>query len=181
MKNSKLIRCERYSDHRGFFAEIYSRKKYLELGIDLEFVQDNHSISKEERTLRGLHFQAPPHAQAKLVRCGQGAIFDVAVDIRLGSPTYGQWNGYELTAENGYQLFVPIGFAHGFLTMKPNSEILYKCSDYYAPETEGSILWSDPCIGIEWPAGSKPILSSKDAVAPLLSDFESPFVFGENS
>ena len=129
-----LIKPKKYDDPRGFFAETYSRRKYLEFGIDVEFVQDNHSISKKVSTLRGLHFQAPPYAQAKLVRCGRGAIFDVAVDIRRGSPNYGQWDGYELTAENGYQLFVPVGFAHGFVTLEPNSEIVYKCSDYYAPE-----------------------------------------------
>ena len=175
------IQPERHGDQRGFFAETYSRRKYSELGIDVEFVQDNHSLSRDVGTLRGLHFQAPPHAQAKLVRCGRGALFDVAVDIRRGSPTYGQWEGYELSAENGDQLYVPVGFAHGFLTLEPDSEIVYKCSDYYAPETEGAILWNDPDIGIDWPTDTDPILSSKDAVAPLLSDLESPFIFGENS
>ena len=125
----------RFSDDRGFFAETYNRKKYMELGIDIEFVQDNHSLSREVGTLRGLHFQAPPRAQAKLVRCGRGAIFDVAVDIRRGSPSFGKWEGYKLTAENGHQLYVPIGYAHGFLTLEPDSEIVYKCSDYYAPES----------------------------------------------
>ena len=175
------IRPNRHIDHRGFFAEIYSRRKYSDLGIDVDFVQDNHSLSRDVGTLRGLHFQAPPHAQAKLVRCGRGALFDVAVDIRRGSPTYGEWKAYELTAENGEQLYIPVGFAHGFVTLEPDSEIVYKCSDYYAPETEGAILWSDPYIGIDWPIGSDPILSDKDAVAPLLSDLESPFIFGENS
>ena len=175
------IKPKRHGDHRGFFAETYSRSKYSELGIDVEFVQDNHSLSRDVGTLRGLHYQAPPHAQAKLVRCGRGAIFDVAVDIRKGSPTYGRWEGYKLTAENGEQLYVPVGFAHGFVTLEPESEIVYKCSDYYAPETECSVLWSDPDIGIDWPTGSDPILSDKDAVAPLLSELESPFIFGENS
>ena len=176
-----LLRPKRHGDHRGFFAETYSRHKYSEFGIDDEFVQDNHSLSREVGTLRGLHFQAPPHAQAKLVRCGRGAIFDVAVDIRLGSPTYGQWEGYELSAENGDQLYIPVGFAHGFVTLEPDSEIVYKCSDYYAPETEGAVLWNEPDIGIDWPTTADPILSEKDAVAPLLADLESPFVFGENS
>ena len=176
-----LIKPNRHGDHRGFFAETYSRKKYLEYGIDVEFVQDNHSISKELGTLRGLHFQAPPHAQAKLVRCGRGALFDVAVDIRRGSPTYGKWESYELTAENGYQLYVPIGFAHGFMTLEQESEIVYKCSDYYAPETEKSISWKDPDIKICWPKLGKPILSKKDAVAPILENFESPFIYGHNS
>ena len=175
------IQPERHGDHRGFFAETYSRRQYAELGVDIEFVQDNHSLSREVGTLRGLHFQAPPRAQAKLVRCGRGAIFDAAVDIRLGSPTYGQWKGYELSAENGGQLYIPAGFAHGFVTLEPDSEIVYKCSDYYAPETEGAILWNDPDIGINWPTEAAPILSDKDAVAPLLSDLDSPFIFGENS
>ena len=175
------IKLKRHGDHRGFFAETYSRRKYFELGIDVEFVQDNHSLSREVGTLRGLHFQAPPHAQAKLVRCGRGALFDVAVDIRRGSPSYGQWKGYELTVENGNQLYIPVGFAHGFVTLMPDSEIVYKCSDYYAPETEGAVLWNDPEIGIDWPTDTSPILSNKDAFAPLLSDLESPFIFGENS
>jgi len=176
-----LIKPTCHRDHRGFFAETYSRKKYLEYGIDIEFVQDNHSISKEVGTLRGLHFQAPPHAQAKLVRCGRGALFDVAVDIRRGSPTYGKWEGYELTAENGCQLYVPIGFAHGFMTLEQESEIVYKCSDYYAPDTEKSISWKDPDIKICWPNLDKPILSKKDTGAPILEDFESPFIYGYNS
>ena len=175
------INPQRHGDDRGFFAETYSRRKYTELGIDVEFVQDNHSLSREVGTLRGLHFQSPPHAQAKLVRCGRGAIFDVAVDIRRGSPTYGEWKGYELTAENSNQLYVPVGFVHGFVTLEPDSEIVYKCSDYYAPETEGAILWNDPDIGINWPTKADPILSDKDAAASLLVDIESPFIFGENS
>lgn len=176
-----LITPKRHGDHRGFFAETYSRKKYLEYGIDIEFVQDNHSISREVGTLRGLHFQTPPNAQAKLIRCGNGAIFDVAVDIRKGSPTYGQWEGYELTPENGHQLYVPIGFAHGFITLKPDSEIVYKCSDYYFPKAEGSIFWNDPDIKINWSKASDPICSTKDATAPLLKELESPFIYGENS
>ena len=172
---------ERFNDDRGFFAEIYSRKNYSEFGIDVEFVQDNHSLSKEVGTIRGLHFQAPPHAQAKLVRCGRGAIFDVAVDIRQGSPTYKKWFGYELSAKNGIQLYIPIGFAHGFITLETDSEIVYKCSDYFMPETEGAILWSDPDIGIKWPNLGKKILSEKDALAPKLDDIESPFVYGGNS
>ena len=177
----QLITPHRFSDQRGFFAETYSRQKYLEMGLDFEFVQDNHSLSRTAGTLRGLHFQKPPSAQAKLVRCGRGAIFDVAVDIRRGSPTYGHWEGYELSAENGDQLYIPVGFAHGFVTLEPNSEIVYKCSDYYDPDTEGAMLWNDPFIGIDWPIEADPILSDKDAAAPLMADLESPFVFGENS
>jgi dTDP-4-dehydrorhamnose 3,5-epimerase len=174
-----IIRSQKYLDHRGFFGETYSRRRYSEMGIDVEFVQDNHSLSHAVGTLRGLHFQAPPAAQGKLVRCGRGAIFDVAVDIRRGSPTYGKWEGYELTAENGHQLYVPVGFAHGFVTLQPDSEIIYKCTDYYAPETEGAVRW-DSC-GIDWPLSVDPILSDKDAIAPPLADFDSPFIYGENS
>ena len=169
----------RFGDHRGYFCETYSRRRYAEMGIDVVFVQDNHSLSRAVGTLRGLHFQAPPHAQGKLVRCGRGAIFDVAVDIRRGSPTYGQWQGYELTAENGHQLYVPVGFAHGFVTLEPDSEIVYKCTDYYAPETEGAVRW-DSC-GIDWPMSVDPVLSDKDALSTALDDFVSPFIYGENS
>jgi len=176
-----LIKPTRHKDERGFFSETYSRRRYKEFGIDMDFVQDNHSFSLEPGTLRGLHFQAPPNAQGKLVRCGKGAIFDVAVDIRKGSPTFGDWAGYELTEENGHQLYVPVGFAHGFLTLKPESEIVYKCTDYYAPQAEGSIRWDDPSIDIEWPLSENIILNERDAIAPLLKDFETPFNLGENS
>ena len=181
MSEPIMLTTSRYKDHRGFFGEIYNRKEYRELGIDVDFVQDNHSFSKKVGTIRGLHFQAPPQAQAKLVRCLSGAIFDVVIDIRLDSPNYNKWYGYEISADNGHQLYVPIGFAHGFLTLKPNSEIIYKCSEYYAPQTEGSILWNDPDIGIKWPLNCEPILSDKDATSPLFRDFDSPFIFGVNS
>lgn len=173
-----LITPPRFGDHRGFFSESYSRAKLAEAGIDIEFVQDNHSLSSTVGTVRGLHFQAPPSAQDKLVRCGKGALFDVAVDIRKGSPTYGQWVGYELSFENGRQLLVPAGFAHGFMTLEPDTEIVYKCSDYYAPQTEGALLWNDPGIGIDWPLqGITPVISDKDAVAPGIEGYESPFVW----
>ena len=173
----KLLKPNRFGDHRGFFAETYSQRGYAALGVGATFVQDNHSLSAAVGTVRGLHFQAPPHAQAKLVRCGRGAIFDVAVDIRRGSPTYGRWAGYTLSAENGAQLYIPVGFAHGFATLEPDSEIIYKCSDYYAPETEGALRWDDPDIGINWPLSASPVLSGKDATAPLLAGFNSPFTF----
>ncbi|NRQ10057.1 dTDP-4-dehydrorhamnose 3,5-epimerase [Aliiroseovarius sp. xm-v-208] len=148
----------------------------LEHGVDIDFVQDNHSLSAQVGTVRGLHFQSPPHAQDKLVRCGKGRLFDVAVDIRKGSPTYGQWVGEELSFENGKQLLVPKGFLHGFMTLEPDTEIIYKCSDYYAPECDGAVRW-DSC-GIDWPLEvAAPVLSEKDKVAPLLSDFDSPFVY----
>lgn len=173
----RLVTPRRHGDHRGFFAETYSQRAYVGLGVEATFVQDNHSLSAAVGTVRGLHFQAPPHEQAKLVRCGRGAIFDVAADIRRGSPTYGRWAGYTLSAENGAQLYIPVGFAHGFATLEPDSEIVYKCSDYYAPETEGALRWDDPDIGIAWPLSTPPVLSEKDAAAPLLAGFNSPFTF----
>ena len=179
MQSLQLILPKRFTDHRGFFGETYNRRRYADMGIDVDFVQDNHSLSRAVGTLRGLHFQAPSHAQAKLVRCGRGAIFDVAVDIRRGSPTYGKWEGYELTAENGHQLYVPVGYAHGFVTLEADSEIVYKCSDFYAPETEGAVRW-DSC-GIDWPLYVDPVLSDKDAIATALANFDSPFIYGENS
>lgn len=177
LKGVKLITPSRFGDHRGFFAEVYNKRTYAQAGIMSTFVQDNHSLSTQVGTVRGLHFQAPPHAQAKLVRCGRGAIFDVAVDIRRGSPTYGKWVGYELSAESGRQMFIPAGFAHGFATLLPDSEIIYKCSDYYAPNSEGAVCWNDPEIGIDWPLKGEPVLSEKDAEAPFLADLDTPFVW----
>lgn len=171
----KVLIPQRFGDARGFFSECWSRQRLAEQGIDLDFVQDNHSLSMQLGTLRGLHFQSPPHAQAKLVRCGRGALFDVAVDIRRGSPTYGKWFGIELTAENGKQLLVPAGFLHGFITRRPETEILYKCSDYYAPDCDGAVAW-DSC-GVDWGFDAAPVLSDKDAAAPALADFTSPFVY----
>ena len=173
----QLIDPVRHGDARGWFTETWSRRAFAERGIDLDFVQDNHSLSRPAWTLRGLHFQTPPHAQAKLVRCLRGRIFDVAVDVRDGSPSYGEWGGAELSAENGRQLFVPAGFAHGFLTLEPDCEVAYKVSDVYAPQCDGGIRWDDPSIGIDWPlpAGAAPELSPKDAVLPLLTDWQSPF------
>ncbi len=172
-----VITPDRFGDARGFFSESYSAKTLATHGIDIAFVQDNHSLSRTVGTIRGLHFQAPPHAQDKLVRCGKGALFDVAVDIRRGSPTYGQWFGTELSFENGKQLLVPAGFAHGFVTRQPDTEIIYKCSDYYARDTEGAIRWDDPDIGIDWGDVLEPLLSDKDAVAPSLADLVSPFEY----
>ena len=161
----KLIETRRFSDHRGFFAETYSRKRSEDLGLGVSFVQDNHSVSLEIGTLRGLHFQAPPHAQAKLVRCGLGRIFDVAVDIRRGSPTFGQLVGEILSQENGKQLFIPEGFAHGFLTLSETAEFLYKTTDYYAHQYERSIVWNDASLSIEWPLSKTPLISEKDSGA----------------
>ena len=175
----KLVKPKRFDDHRGFFVESYNRRVYSRLGIVADFVQENYSMSKLAGTVRGLHFQAPPSAQDKLVRCGRGSIFDVAVDIRTGSSTYGQWVGYELSAENGAQLYIPSGFAHGFVTLEPKSEIIYKCSDYYNFKAEGSIRWNDPKLGIEWPVIDASIIKVKDARAPMLSELNSPFYFEE--
>ena len=172
-----IVTPRRFGDHRGFFAETWNAARFAEAGIATDWVQDNHSFSEAQGTVRGLHFQAPPRAQAKLVRCGRGALFDVAVDIRRGSPTYGQWVGVELSFENGRQLLIPAGFAHGFMTLTPGTEIVYKCSDGYAPETEGALLWNDPEIGIAWPDVVTPVLSEKDAAAPGLAALKSPFAW----
>ncbi|MCP5037512.1 MAG: dTDP-4-dehydrorhamnose 3,5-epimerase [Rhodobacteraceae bacterium] len=174
-----ILTPRRFEDNRGFFAEIWNHARLAEAGISVDFVQDNHSVSRAKATLRGLHFQAPPHAQDKLVRCGRGRIFDVAVDIRTGSPTYGKWVGAELSFENGRQLFIPKGFLHGFVSREAESEIVYKVSDIYAPDCEGDIRWNDPDIGIDWGLEGDPVLSQKDGVAPFLADFKSPFTYGE--
>jgi dTDP-4-dehydrorhamnose 3,5-epimerase len=171
----------RFGDERGFFSETYNSAKLAEQGITTTFVQDNHSLSAQINTVRGLHFQAPPRAQAKLVRCGRGSLWDVAVDIRRGSPTYGQHFGIELTFENAKQLLVPAGFAHGFVTREEGTEIIYKCSDTYAPETEGALLWNDPDVGIDWQLTGDPILSDKDAKASGLKDLDTPFTYEASS
>jgi dTDP-4-dehydrorhamnose 3,5-epimerase len=156
-----------HRDARGFFLETYHAQKYAEAGIDVRFVQDNHSRSSRG-TLRGLHLQHP-RGQAKLVRVLEGTVFDVAVDVRVGSPHFGQWVGFELTAETQHQLFVPAGFAHGFAVTSERADFEYKCSDVYAPECELVVRWDDPAIGIDWPIEA-PTLSARDAQAPLLAD-----------
>lgn len=168
----------RFGDARGWFSEVWNRQVLAEAGISVDFVQDNHSHSRNVGTVRGLHFQSPPHAQAKLVRCGRGRVFDVAVDIRKGSPAFGKWTGVELSAENGRQVLIPAGFLHGFVTREPESELLYKCSDYYAPDCDGAVRFDDPDLGIDW--GIDPdaaILSDKDRAAPLFRNFATPFVY----
>jgi dTDP-4-dehydrorhamnose 3,5-epimerase len=173
-----ILTPDRHGDARGFFSESWNRQRLMAEGIDIDFVQDNHSLSAAVGTVRGLHFQSPPHAQAKLVRCGRGRLFDVAVDIRRGSPSYGKWTGVELSFENGKQLLVPAGFLHGFVTREPDTEIVYKCSDYYAPDCDGAVRFDDPDIGIDWGIDpAKAITSPKDAAAPLLADFASPFSY----
>lgn len=171
-----ILTPRRFGDSRGFFSESWNKRTLAEHGLNYDFVQDNHSLSAQVGTVRGLHFQAPPHAQDKLVRCGRGRLFDVAVDIRKGSPTYGKWFGVELSFENGKQLLVPAGFLHGFVTREPDTEIIYKCTDYYAPEADGAVRFDDADIGIDWNLGDDPaILSDKDSAAPLLRDLDSPF------
>jgi len=168
-----------FGDHRGWFMETYNESVFLKAGINVKFVQDNQSLSAAKGTLRGLHYQLNPKAQTKLVRCTKGAIFDVAVDIRKESPTFGDWFGIELTAQNKKQLLVPKGFAHGFMTLTENVEVQYKVDELYAPECDRGIIWNDPVIGIKWPMDIKPILSGKDEKAPLLKDAENNFSYGE--
>ncbi len=174
----KLIRPKRFGDPRGYFVETYSRRHYAGAGIACEFVQDNQSLSTRSGTVRGLHFQVPPDAQAKLVRVLRGAVFDVAVDIRRNSPTYGRWCAATLTAAGGEQLFVPRGFAHGFCTLEPDTEVAYKVDVYYAKAREGGIFWNDPDLAIGWPiTPGSDFLSESDAKLPRFVDFASPFSY----
>jgi dTDP-4-dehydrorhamnose 3,5-epimerase len=167
---------QKLGDHRGFFSETWQRERFVAEGIANEWVQENHSFSAEPGTVRGLHFQVPPAAQAKLVRVTRGAIFDVAVDLRRGSPDYGKWVGIELSAAKWNQLLVPAGFAHGFMTIEPDSEVLYKVDALWSRDDERALRWDDPEIGIAWPEiGMAPILSDKDAAAPGFAGFRSPF------
>jgi len=177
LEGVKILTPRRFGDDRGFFCESWNARVMAEAGLDYGFVQDNHSLSSQVGTIRGLHFQSPPHAQAKLVRCGRGVLFDVAVDIRVGSPTYGQWVGVELSFENGKQLMIPAGFLHGFVTRAPDTEIIYKCTDFYAPECDGAVRWDDPAIGIDWGITDTPALSEKDAKAPFLADLDPVFTY----
>jgi dTDP-4-dehydrorhamnose 3,5-epimerase len=171
-----LIRPKKFGDARGYFMETYSTEAFAAAGIEAAFVQDNQSLSATAGVVRGLHFQAPPVPQAKLIRVLKGVIFDVAVDIRLGSPTYGRWCAATLTADGAEQLFVPRGFAHGFCTLEPNTEVVYKVDGPYAPQTEGGIAWNDPTLAIDWPiTAAEAQLSGKDTVLPGFAEFASPF------
>ncbi|TWF57166.1 dTDP-4-dehydrorhamnose 3,5-epimerase [Neorhizobium alkalisoli] len=173
-----LIAPKRIGDNRGYFSETFRQDMFAENVGGWQLIQDNQSLSAEVGTVRGLHFQLNPRAQGKLVRCIAGAILDVAVDIREGSPTYGQHVKAELTADNGHQLWVPPGFAHGFCTLEPNSIISYKVTDYYSPDHDRGLLWNDPELGIEWPVDAQTaILSAKDKVQPRLVDLGTAFVY----
>jgi dTDP-4-dehydrorhamnose 3,5-epimerase len=171
----KVLTPKKFGDARGYFCETYSEKAFAAIGIVDRFVQDNHSLSVPVGTLRGLHFQLPPFAQAKLVRVVRGAIFDVAVDIRPGSPSFGKWCGATISAELGNQILLPVGFAHGFVTLEPNTEVVYKVTNFYDPASDRGMMWNDPAIGIEWPLLEQapeqgPLLSDKDQKHPLLAD-----------
>lgn len=169
-----IIESKVFGDLRGWFTETYSKEKFKELGIDIDFIQDNHSFSAQRGTLRGLHFQLNPKAQSKLMRCTRGSILDVAVDIREGSPTYKKWVAVELTEENKRQLLIPKGFAHGFLTLTDNVEVQYKVDEYYSPENDRSIRFDDSEINVAW-GMENPILSDKDLKAPSLKDSDANF------
>ena len=174
--NIILISPRQFSDPRGTFSEVYNRAVLAVHGIDIDFVQDNQSLSHATGTVRGLHFQTPPFAQAKLVRVIRGRIFDVAVDMRISSATYGRHVAVELSAENRRQLLVPVGFAHGFCTLEPDTEVIYKVSAPYAPEHDAGVLWNDPDLGIPWPVeAGRAVLSEKDARLPRFSEMQSPF------
>lgn len=172
-----LLKPARFGDHRGYFSETYNRRRFAEaVGVDVEFVQDNHSLSRDAGTLRGLHFQRPPTAQGKLVRVVRGAVLDVAVDLRQASPTFGQHVAVELSAENGEQFWIPAGFAHAFCTLVPDTEFVYKVTDYYSPADDGGILWSDPDLAIQWPFPAEQLtLSDKDRKLPRLADLPALF------
>jgi dTDP-4-dehydrorhamnose 3,5-epimerase len=175
----KIIEPSVFGDHRGWFMETFSDEWFNKAGMTIDFVQDNHSFSASKGTLRGLHYQLNPKAQAKLVRCTKGAIFDVAVDIRKGSHTFGKWFGTRISSDNKKQLFIPKGFAHGFITLTDRVEVQYKVDEIYAPEYDRGIIWNDPAIGIDWPKDLTPILSEKDQSSPLLAEAENNFFLRE--
>ncbi|WEF24005.1 dTDP-4-dehydrorhamnose 3,5-epimerase [Paracoccus sp. S3-43] len=171
-----ILTPERFGDERGFFSESWNRETLTDAGVVLpDFVQDNHSMSRRAGTVRGLHYQAPPFAQGKLVRCGRGALLDVAVDARRGSPTYGQSVTVQLSHENGRQLWIPAGFLHGFVTQEPDTEIIYKCTAPYDRDSDGAVRWDS--LGIDWGVDD-PLLSDKDRDAPAFAEWTSPFEYG---
>ena len=172
----RLLGPRKHGDRRGFFSETYNKKAFAALGIYIDFVQDNHSYSADKGTVRGLHFQTPPFAQDKLVRVARGAVFDIAVDLRRSSPTYGRHVSAVLSAEAWNQILVPIGFAHGFMTLEPDTEVIYKVSNYYAPDHDKGLLWNDPALGINWPiSDDEAVFSEKDGKLPRLAELVTPF------
>jgi dTDP-4-dehydrorhamnose 3,5-epimerase len=176
----KILRPKRHGDNRGFFSEAYSQASFADVGIDMTFVQDNHSLSADKGTVRGLHFQSPPFAQDKLVRVPRGAIFDVAVDLRVGSPTYGQHVSTVISADEWNQILVPVGFAHGLVTLEPDTEVLYKVSNIYSADCDKGVLWNDPDIDIDWPVTEEDaVLSAKDKIQPTLAELPQYFTYGE--
>ena len=181
LKDAKIVETDVFGDHRGFFTETYTKNKFEDAGINIEFTQDNQSLSSERGVLRGLHFQKAPYAQTKLLRAINGVIYDVIVDIRKGSPTYKQWQGFILSEYNHRQLLVPKGFAHGFVTLTPNCNVAYKVDGYYNPEADGGIAFDDPELNIDWPMPKEHlILSEKDQHHPNLKDADINFVYGED-
>ncbi|OMF30849.1 dTDP-4-dehydrorhamnose 3,5-epimerase [Paenibacillus sp. FSL H8-0548] len=172
----KLIEPTVFGDHRGFFMESYTKTAFEKHALNFEFIQDNHSLSIEANVIRGMHYQLEPKAQTKLVRVSAGEIYDVIIDLRHGSPTFGKWEGFILSASNKLQLLVPQGFAHGFCTLVPNCEVQYKVDEYYSPAHDRGIAWNDPALAIDWPT-SNPILSDKDGKHPVLADAEINFVY----
>jgi dTDP-4-dehydrorhamnose 3,5-epimerase len=173
-----LLQPRRFADARGYFVETYNANTFAAAGIAVKFVQDNQSYSAKRGTIRGLHFQLPPAVQSKLVRALQGSVYDVAVDLRVGSPTYGQWRGATLTADGGEQFFVPGGFAHAFCTLEPDSVVAYKVDDFYSPSHDSGLIWNDPDLAIDWPvAPGEVVLSDKDLKLGRFADFVSPFTY----
>ncbi|ACT57392.1 dTDP-4-dehydrorhamnose 3,5-epimerase [Candidatus Liberibacter asiaticus] len=175
----RILKTRKFEDSRGWFSQTYSSKLLKELGLQDVFVQDNHSFSFDCGTIRGLHFQRPPYAQAKLVRCIAGRIFDIAVDIRRNSPTYGCWVSLEISANNGLQIYIPTGFAHGFMTLEMNTEVIYKVTDFYSVEHDSGVAWQDKSIDITWPLLDTilPSVSEKDQNLPFLNQIDSPFEY----
>jgi dTDP-4-dehydrorhamnose 3,5-epimerase len=174
-----IIEPKIIEDNRGFFMECYVERELIEINIETRFVQDNHSLSKAKGTVRGLHYQLPPKAQSKLVRVVRGAIVNIVVDIRQGSPTFGKWLGVELSADNRRQLYIPKGFANGYCTLEPDTEVCYKVDEYYAPEQDRAILWNDEDLGIDWPVDD-PVLSARDRSAPSFKQAENDFRYEES-
>lgn len=174
LKDAYIIRPKVFRDERGFFVESYSEKVFAANGINARFVQDNHALSVKKGVLRGFHFQLPPNAQAKLARVTRGKVYDVIVDLRKDSPTFGKWEGFELSEENMEMLFIPRGFAHAYQTLEDNTELMYKVDGFYAPESDSGIVWNDPTLKADWPI-KEPILSKKDSELQNFKNFNSPF------